>query len=127
MDSEIEQQCFNQVLEGSSYDEVATEMDLTSNEVLLAVEKIAARRTNPDDFETVEEAIEFLRLERMQKRMWRGATRGGVEQSQQVLQIMERKDTMKKSPDSQGLTKAVRDMLNINNVSMIEPEEQEDE
>ena len=127
MDSEIEQQCFNQVLEGSSYDEVATEMDLTSNEVLLAVEKIAARRTNPDDFETVEEAIEFLRLERMQKRMWRGATRGGVEQSQQVLQIMERKDTMKKSPDTKGLSELVRDMISANGVDLTDEEEQDDE
>lgn len=121
---EVSQGCFLLALTGTPFDEIATVQKLPVSEVHLMVEQEVWSRTK-HQFDSLDDALNYLRLGRIQRGLWTSATSGGVSEARQVMDLVEQREQMKHG--SETLTSSVRHMLNANNIIMTEPEEQDDE
>lgn len=117
--------CFSLAVAGAPVKEIAVVKELPASEVRRAIEEEVADRVDPDDFESVEDALEYIRLGRLQRGMWSSASKGGIQESRQVLSFMERRDLLKKNNGRRrSLKRAVQDMLHSNNVNANDSEEE---
>lgn len=118
MSPEDSANCFTLAVAGAPAKEIASVKELPINEVLRAIENEVADRVDPEQFDTIEDALEYIRLGRLQRGMWSSASRGGVQETRQVLSLIEKRDQLKRtSRRGRSLTRAVQDMLNSNNVT----------
>lgn len=117
--------CFTLAVAGAPAKEIASVKALPEEEVRRAIEQeVADRVEDPDDFESLDDALEYIRLGRLQRGMWSSASRGGVQEARQVLSLIERRDKLKKSSKrGRTLRQAVQDMLHDNNVEADELDE----
>lgn len=119
--------CFLLALTGVPTKEIASVKSMAVEEVRLAIEIEVSSRVDPDEFETLEDALDYLRLGRLQKGLWSSASKGGVVETRQVLGLIEQRNELKKSSRrAQSIDQAVRHMMNANNVDLSD-EEQDDE
>lgn len=120
--------CFRLSLTGVPIKEIASVKSMSTEEVRRAIESEVSDRVDADDFDTLDDALDYLRLGRLQKGLWTSATKGGVKETRQVIDLIEQRNDLKKSSKkAHSLDEAVLHMLNANNVNMTGPEEQEDE
>ena len=126
MESEDAVQCFQLAVAGAPFKEIAALKEMPLEEVRQAIEAEAATRVNPDDFETLDEALDYLRLGRLQRSLWTQATNGDVGTTRQVLQIVEKRNKLKKSSSQErSLTQAVHDMMHANEIDLNEEQDNE--
>ena len=119
--------CFQLAVAGAPFKEIASAKGLEESEVRRAIEDEVASRVETDEFEALDDALEHIRLGRIQRGMWSSASRGGVNEARQVLNVIERRNDLKrKSKRNRTLTRAVQDMLHANNAEA-ETEEQDNE
>lgn len=116
--------CYLLALTGTPLEEIARLKEITFPQAQIHVEQEVWERTKPHEFDSLEDALDYLRLGRIQSGLWTSATGGGVAQTKQVLDLIEQRAQMKKG--SETLTSRVRDMLSANNVDLND-EEQDDE
>lgn len=107
--------------------EIAASKQIPVEVVRRAIEDEVARRVDTSDFHNFDDALDYLRLGRLQKGLWTSAAKGGVGETRQVLGLIEQRNDLKKSTkQDRSLNEAVRDMLSANNVDLND-EEQDDE
>ena len=85
------------VLTGVSYQEVSNTTATPVDEVKQAVESEVSRHVDLDDFDSFEDALDYLRLGRLQRGLWVSATNGGVGESRQLLSVIEQRAELKRS------------------------------
>lgn len=110
--------CFTLAVAGAPPKEIASVKGFDEAEVRRAIEQeVASRVEDPDDFETLDDALEYIRLGRLQRGMWSSASRGGVQEARQVLSLIDKRNSLKKSSKrGRTLRLAVQEMLHSNNV-----------
>ena len=84
-------------LTGLSYREIADSSSVPIEEVRRAVEDEVSRHVDLDDFDSFEDALDYLRLGRLQRGLWLTATKGGVGESRQLLSVIEQRAELKRS------------------------------
>lgn len=126
MEPEDSAQCFQLAVAGAPFKEIASVKHLDEAEVRRAVESEVASRVDVDEFPNFDDALDFLRLGRLQRGLWTTATGGSLTGTRQVLELMSQRNNFKKSRQDKSLNEAVRDMLHANNIQM-DNEEQDDE
>lgn len=127
MTPEDSNDCFLLAVAGAPFREIASAKELEETEVRRAIEDEVASRVQTDDFDSLEDALEYVRLGRIQRGMWTSASRGGVNEARQVLNVIERRNDLKKrNKRGRTLTRAIQDMLHANNAE-VDQEEQDNE
>lgn len=84
-------------LTGLSYRDIADSSSVPIEEVRQAVESEVSRHVDLDDFDSFEDALDYLRLGRLQRGLWLTATKGGVGESRQLLSVIEQRAELKRS------------------------------
>ena len=124
---EVEKSLLTEVLSGVTVTEAAEGLEIDPDEALRMVESKVAQLTDPDDFETLEDALDYLRIGRLQKALWKRAGYR-AEESHQALNLMEKRSALQKGRErSETLTEMVQHMLHSNNVEITDSEEQDNE
>lgn len=82
---------------GVSYQEIATTTPAPIEDVKKAVEEEISRHVEMDEFDSIEDALNYLRLGHLQRGLWKGASVGSVGESRQVLQVIEQRSELKRS------------------------------
>lgn len=105
--------------------EIARVKGESVEDVRRAIEQEVADRVDVDQFPTLDDAIEYLRLGRLERGLWSEAANGSPQEAQQVANLIQRRKDLKDSLRHRPLSEAVRNMLSVNNVDL--NEEYEDE
>lgn len=84
-------------LSGFSYQEIATTTLALPEDVKHAVETEVGLHVNLDEFDSIEDALDYLRLGRLQRGLWRSASAGGVGETRQLLSVIEQRAELKRS------------------------------
>ena len=108
--------------------EAAEKLELDPEEALRTVEEKVGQLADPDHFENLEDALDYIRMGRLQKVLWGKSKRLRAEDAQQALGLIERRAALRKERKGPGtLTESVQNMLHANNIEMTDSEEQDDE
>lgn len=115
---------FQLALAGVPFSEIASSKGVPFDEAQRAIELEVSSRVDTDEFRSLGDALEYLRLGRMRRGLWAAASRGGVAESSRVVALSEKQDALrKKSRAGRTLSDSVRDMLEANNVTLGEDDE----
>ena len=118
--------CFSLAVAGAPNKEIAQVKGLDEAEVRRAIEQEVADRVDPDDFDSLRDALDYIRYDRLQRGMWSSASRGGIQESRQVLALIDKRNALRKtSKRGRSLSKSVKDMLHSNDVNINESEEEQ--
>lgn len=124
MSPEDANECFRLALTGAAFKDIAVAKNVSVTEARQAIESEVAQRADPDKFESLDDALDYLRLGRLQRSLWAEATNGEVGMTRQVLQIVEKRNKLKKvSSQERSLTQAVHDMMHANEIDLSEETE----
>lgn len=88
--------CYLLALTGLSFHEIADTTGLTVDEVRLVVENAVARNTEGQKFDSLDDALDYLRLARIQRSLWAAALRGGVNEARQLINVIEQRAALKR-------------------------------
>lgn len=126
MTPEESNECFLLALAGAPASEIAASKQKDEEVVLRAIEWEAGRRVDTDEFLSLEDALEYLRLGRIHRGVWAAAARGSVPEARQVLDLAQKRSDLRRSGvRNKSLSDSVREMMNNNGIDL--SEEQEDE
>ena len=125
MNAATSNECFLLTMAGAPPLEIARVKNESVEDVRRAIEKEVADRVNVEEFPSLDDAIEYLRLGRLERGLWSEAANGSPQEAQQVANLIQRRKDLKDSLRHRPLSEAVRNMLSVNNVDL--NEEYEDE
>lgn len=126
MTPEESNECFLLALTGAPASEIAASRQKDVEVVLRAIEWEVSRRVDTDEFLSLEDALEYLRLGRIHRGVWAAAARGSVPEAKQVLDLAEKRSSLRSSERrDKSLTDMVREMMNNNGIDLSEEQEYE--
>lgn len=120
MTPEESNECFMLALAGAPVAEIAASKGKSEQETLQAVEAEVGRRVDAEDFPTLVDALQYLRLGRMHRGLWAAAARGGTAEAKQALDITEKQKDLRGSGRKKSLSDSVREMMNVNGIDLDE-------
>ena len=120
MNAATSNECFLLTMAGAPPLEIARVKNESVEDVRRAIEKEVADRVNVEEFPSLDDAIEYLRLGRLERGLWSEATNGSAQEVHQVANLMQKRRDLKDSVRHRPLSEAVRNMLSVNNVDLNE-------